>query len=128
MEEYMKALLEQIRCKPAKKLVEQEIRGHILEQYEENLDKGMEETLAMEEAVKDMGNPIETGIALDAIHKPQISWGMIGILAVLSFFKYSHSGAHWQGKSGIREFLYFQTYFSCGTGIMSHAGSVSSGL
>lgn len=48
MEEYMKALLEQIRCKPAKKLVEQEIRGHILEQYEENLDKGMEETLAME--------------------------------------------------------------------------------
>lgn len=69
-----------------KKLVEQEIRGHILEQYEENLDKGMEETLAMEEAVKDMGNPIETGIALDAIHKPQISWGMIGILAVLSFF------------------------------------------
>ena len=86
MEEYMKALLEQIRCKPAKKLVEQEIRGHILEQYEENLDKGMEETLAMEEAVKDMGNPIETGIALDAIHKPQISWGMIGILAVLSFF------------------------------------------
>ena len=33
-----------------------------------------------------MGNPIETGIALDAIHKPQISWGMIGILVVLSFF------------------------------------------
>lgn len=86
MEEYMKALLEQIRCKPAKKLVEQEIRRHILEQYEENLDKGMEETLAMEEAVKGMGNPIETGIALDAIHKPQISWGMIGVLAVLSFF------------------------------------------
>ena len=86
MEEYMKALLEKIRCKPAKKLVEQEIRGHILEQYEENLEEGMEETVAMEEAVKDMGNPIETGIALDAIHKPQISWGMIGILAVLSFF------------------------------------------
>ena len=47
MEEYMKALLEQIRCKPAKKLVEQEIRGHILEQYEENLEEDMEETMAM---------------------------------------------------------------------------------
>ena len=51
MEEYMKTLLEQIRCKSARKLVEKEIREHILEQYEENLEAGMDETCAMEAAV-----------------------------------------------------------------------------
>lgn len=86
MEEYMKTLLEQIRCKSARKLVEKEIREHILEQYEENLDEGMEEILAMEEAVKDMGSPVETGIALDAIHRPQMSWSMLIIIGVISFF------------------------------------------
>lgn len=86
MEEYMKTLLEQIRCKSAKKMVEKEIREHILEQYEENLEAGMDKDCAMEAAVEDMGSPVETGIALDAIHRPQMSWGMISILAVLSFF------------------------------------------
>lgn len=86
MEEYMKTLLEQIRCKSAKKMVEKEIREHILEQYEENLEAGMDKDCAMEAAVEDMGSPVETGIALDAIHRPQMSWGMISFLAVLSFF------------------------------------------
>lgn len=86
MEEYMKILLEQIRCKSARKLVEKEIREHILEQYEENLEEGMDETCAMEAAVEDMGSPVETGVALDAIHRPQMSWSMLIIIGVISFF------------------------------------------
>lgn len=86
MEEYMKRLLEQIRCKAARKQVEKEIRAHILEQYEENLEAGMDETCAMEAAVEDMGNPVETGIALDAIHRPQMSWSMLIMIGIISFF------------------------------------------
>lgn len=86
MEEYMKTLLEQIRCKSARKLVEKEIREHILEQYEENLEEGMDETCAMEAAVEDMGSPVETGVALDAIHRPQMSWSMLVMIGVISFF------------------------------------------
>ncbi len=86
MEEYMKTLLEQIRCKSARKLVEKEIREHILEQYEENLEAGMAETWAMEAAVEDMGSAVATGIALDAIHRPQMSWSMLIMIGVISFF------------------------------------------
>lgn len=86
MEEYMKTLLEQIRCKSARKLVEKEIREHILEQYEENLEAGMDESCAMEAAVEDMGSPVETGVALDAIHRPQMSWSMLVMIGVISFF------------------------------------------
>lgn len=86
MEEYMKTLLEQIRCKSARKLVEKEIREHILEQYEENLESGMDEICAMEAAVEDMGSPVETGVALDAIHRPQMSWSMLVMIGVISFF------------------------------------------
>lgn len=85
MEEYLKTLLEQIRCKQARGMVEEEIRGHIEEQIAENLAGGMEESQAAEEAVKDMGNPVEVGISLDALHRPRISWSMIILTGVISF-------------------------------------------
>lgn len=84
MEAYVKKLLEQIRCKKARELVEQEIRSHIEDQIAENKACGMTESEAASEAVRDMGDPVEAGIALDAVHKPQIPWGMIGIMAVIS--------------------------------------------
>ena len=83
---YENIVAEQIRCKSARKLVEKEIRGHILEQYEENLESGMDEICAMEAAVEDMGSPVETGVALDAIHRPQMSWSMLIMIGVISFF------------------------------------------
>lgn len=52
MEEYIKTLLEQVRCKKAHALIEGEIRGHMEEQVEANLAEGMPE----EEAV---GFPME---------------------------------------------------------------------
>ena len=42
MEEYLKTLLEQIRCKKARNVVEEEIRGHLEEQIEENRMAGMD--------------------------------------------------------------------------------------
>lgn len=37
-------------------------------------------------AVKDVGDPVEVGVSLDGIHKPQVVWGMIVLLAVISVF------------------------------------------
>lgn len=84
MEEYLKTLLEQIRCKKACPMIEEEIRSHIEEQARANMEEGMNEEEAMEEAVLDMGDPVETGVALDAIHRPQIAWDMILLMAVVS--------------------------------------------
>ena len=51
MEEYLKTLLEQIRCKKARSLIEEELRGHLEEQIEENRMSGMEPEEAEKAAV-----------------------------------------------------------------------------
>ena len=87
--EYIKVLLEQIRCRKAWSMVEGEMKNHILDQAEANRLQGMEEKEALEEAVRDMGDPVEAGVALDRIHRPQMEWGMlvlIGAISLLSIF------------------------------------------
>ena len=67
MNEYIKVLLEQIRCKKAWGMIEEEMRNHILDQAEANRSQGMGEKEALEEAVRDMGDPVEAGVALDFV-------------------------------------------------------------
>lgn len=84
MDEYLKTLLEQIRCKKVRPFIRQELQDHIEDQIEENLRAGMDHERAEKEAVKDMGDPIETGISLDRIHKPKIAWKLLIMIALLS--------------------------------------------
>ncbi|MBQ2803538.1 MAG: FtsW/RodA/SpoVE family cell cycle protein, partial [Lachnospiraceae bacterium] len=84
MEEYMKLLMEQIRCKKAHPYIREELQGHIEEQIADNLLQGMSKEEAERMAVKDMGSPVEAGVALDRIHRPQIAWGMIALMALIS--------------------------------------------
>lgn len=89
MDKYIKTLLEQIRCKKAWAMIEEEIRNHILDQAEANRMEGMEEKEALAAAVRDMGDPVEAGVALDRIHRPRMAWGMlalIGAISLLSIF------------------------------------------
>lgn len=84
MEEYIKLLLEQIRCKKAHPYIREEIQGHMEEQVMDNLALGMSQAEAEQAAVKDMGSPIEAGIALDRVHRPRIAWGMLALMALIS--------------------------------------------
>lgn len=84
MDEYLKTLLEQIRCKKARPYIRKELQDHIENQIEENIHAGMDNENAEKEAVKDMGDPIKTGISLDCIHKPQIAWKLLFVIVLLS--------------------------------------------
>lgn len=84
MEEYLKTLLEQIRCKSARTMIEREIRNHMEEQIAVNQVEGMNREDAVQAAVLDMGDPVETGISLDHIHRPQAAWGMMMVMAAIS--------------------------------------------
>lgn len=84
MEEYLKILLEQIRCKKARPYIRQELQDHMEDQIEENIQSGMNFEQAEKEAVKDMGDPVETGISLDRIHKPQAAWKLLFIVIMIS--------------------------------------------
>ena len=84
MEEYLKVLMEQIRCKKAHPYIKQEILGHLEEQIEDNLSDGMSREEAEKAAVADMGSPVEAGIALDKVHRPKMNWGVVGLMALIS--------------------------------------------
>ena len=77
MEEYIKKLLEQVRFQKAHKAIGDELRSHIEDQIETNISEGMDRETAEKIAVEDMGDPVETGIALDKVHRPQVAWGVI---------------------------------------------------
>ncbi len=84
VEEYLKQLTDQIRCKKARQTVEGEIRCHIEDQKNAYMEGGMEEEEAEKEAVRQMGDPIETGNELNRIHKPRMAWDMVAMVAFLS--------------------------------------------
>ena len=84
MDEYLKTLLEQIRCRKARPYIRQELRNHMEDQIEANIRAGMDYESAEKEAVRDMGDPVETGISLDRIHKPQIAWKLLIVIALIS--------------------------------------------
>lgn len=84
MDEYLNTVIEQIRCKAARPFIEEELRGHIEDQIEDNVASGMGQEEAVKCAVADMGDPVETGMSLDRIHRPQIAWGMLALVAVVT--------------------------------------------
>lgn len=84
MEEYLEKLISQIRCKKARPYILEEIKGHIEDQIQDNIAAGMTKEEAEKNAILDMGDPVETGIELDKIHKPQIAWRLLAIVGVIS--------------------------------------------
>lgn len=84
MEEYLKTLLEQIRCQKAHPAIRQELRSHIEEQALANMDEGMGEEEAMRCAIREMGDPVEAGVKLDRIHRPRMAWDVAGIMALIA--------------------------------------------
>ena len=77
MEEYIKKLLEQIRFEKAHKAIGDEIRSHIEDQMEANVSNGMDKETAEKSAVEDMGDPVDVGIELDKVHRPQLAWELV---------------------------------------------------
>jgi len=82
--EYMNTLMEQINNKRAKKLVEKEIRNHIEEQTEAYEAEGLNHINAENEAIKQMGNPVETGMNLNRIHRAQMPYSLLAIAFLLT--------------------------------------------
>ncbi|MCI9422938.1 FtsW/RodA/SpoVE family cell cycle protein [Lachnospiraceae bacterium WCA-9-b2] len=82
-EEYLRILAEQIRCKQARAQVTQEIRSHIEEQEEFYISEGLNKEEAQAEAVRQMGDPVEAGAALDLVHRPRMAWGWIALIGGL---------------------------------------------
>lgn len=83
MDEFIKTLTDQMRCVKAREGVAREVSDHILDRAEAYEQSGVEHDNAVEMAVHEMGDPVEIGVSLDRIHRPQINWRLLLITFVL---------------------------------------------
>ena len=72
------------RGSKAKQEVEREIRTHIEDQAQAYEQAGRTREEALEEAVRQMGSPVEVGIDMDRIHRPKNNWMVLGMAMLLS--------------------------------------------
>ena len=84
MEEYIRKITEQIRCVRARESVAKELSDHILDQAAAYEEQGETHEAAVGKAVREMGDPVEVGVALDRIHRPQMDVKLIVMVLVFS--------------------------------------------
>ena len=86
IKEFLEKVCGEIKYKPIQNDVTEELKCHMEEIKEEQIENGIEENKAEEIAVKRMGEPIEIGKKLNKIHKPKLDWGLILIVIILVGF------------------------------------------
>ncbi len=86
IETYLDTLCGQIRWKKARRLVREELIGHIEENMNEGVSKGMSKSAAEIKAAQAMGNPVEVGKMMDRLHRPKTDILFVISIAVLMLF------------------------------------------
>lgn len=72
--DYINTALEQVRCRTVHKALAKELEAHIEDCAEAFVNEGFPPDEAEEKAVLTMGDPVETGIRLDRVHRPKFPW------------------------------------------------------
>lgn len=132
IEEYIGKLQEQIRNSKARAMVAEEIRSHIQDQAEEYESQGMEKEKAVLEAVRQMGDPVGTGVDMDRIHRPRMSWLLLGLIVGFSilglalqyvcFYGMEEVSAAYQGMAGTLEENFYRQCIYTILGLMVMVG------
>lgn len=86
IKEFLNTVCEQIKYKPIRNSISEELENHIEESKENYIQEGLEEQEAEEKAIIQMGDAEEIGKKLNKIHKPKLDWRLLIILMVLLGF------------------------------------------
>lgn len=81
--EYLNQVEKQIRQEAVREEIRTELRQHIEDQADFYQESGMSRKEAVERAVADMGDPVETGVQLDMVHQPQLDKKLLISVAIL---------------------------------------------
>ncbi len=82
--EYIDTVTGQMRSKRARAMVAKELSDHIADQTDSYLKAGMSLKEAQEEAVRQMGDAVEVGMEMDAIHRPRMDKRVLWIVGIFS--------------------------------------------
>ena len=86
IKEFLNTVCEQIKYKPIRNSISEELENHIEESKENYIQDGLKEKEAEEKAITQMGDAKEIGEKLNKIHKPKLDWKLLIILIVLLGF------------------------------------------
>lgn len=84
--EFLDKVCNQIKYKPIRNEIVQEVESHIKESKEDYIEKGMHEKEAEEKAIVQMGNADEIGKRLNKIHKPKLNIQLLILVLILLEF------------------------------------------
>lgn len=105
--EFLDNVCEKIRYKPIRGEIREELENHIEEKKDMYIEYGVEEKLAEEKAIEQMGDAEEIGAKLDKIHKPRLDWktlvfvlALVAIGIVVYYLRQKYYNTYWarQGK------------------------------
>ncbi len=80
---FLDTVSSQIRWKRARAPLTNELESHILDRAEALRETGITPTEAEAQAVSEMGDPEEIGLALDRVHRPRPNWTILGCAAAM---------------------------------------------
>lgn len=86
IKEFLCSVCEEIKYKPIRESVAEELKNHIEESKENYIQEGLEEQIAEKKAIKQMGEAQEIGKKLNKIHRPKLDWKLLLILMILLCF------------------------------------------
>lgn len=86
IKEFLNQMCEQIKYKPIRAEISEEMENHLLEAKENYILGGMQEAEAEQEAIRQMGNAEEIGKKLNKIHHPKLDWKLLLNTIVLMCF------------------------------------------
>ena len=84
--EFLNSVCQEIKYKPVRKGIAEELENHIQEIKENYITEGMQELEAEEKAVAQMGVAQDIGKKLNKVHRPKLDWKLLLITCILIFF------------------------------------------
>ena len=84
--EFLNTVCEQIKYKPIRNSISEELENHIEESKENYIQEGLEEKKQKKKAIIQMGDAEEIGKRLNKIHKPKLDWKLVIISLIMMCF------------------------------------------
>lgn len=112
--EFLNSVCEQIKYKPIRNTIAEELKDHIEDKKEELIEMGQNEEEAEKNAVEQMGDAEIIGKELNKVHRPRLDWKLLIILVVLLIFGFvisyiitenEHTEMMQYMKEGVREYI-----------------------
>ena len=85
--EFLNRVCQEIKYKPAKRDISEEMETHIQDLKENYIHDGFTNLEAEEKAVAQMGNAEEIGKKLNKIHRPKLEWKLLILILILMGFE-----------------------------------------